>query len=105
MSGVDIFFIDDSIGKVLSVPFCPYYFVFTIVSNTILSVPFCPLPFCPRTVHTIAKKCSTGTTSKYSPICPKFCTQSYPFMCNKGSLVEPCISNFWFFGPHYWILT
>src|SRR6218665_3672425 len=39
------------------VPFCPYYFVHTILSNailsvyhfahTILSVPFCPLPFCP----------------------------------------------------------
>ena len=59
MSGVDIFLIDDSIGKVLSVPSCPYHFVRTIVSNailsvyhfvhTILSIPFCPLPFCPRT--------------------------------------------------------
>ena len=59
MSVVDIFLIDDSIGKVLSVPFCPYHFVRTIVSNTILSVyhfvhtilsvPFCPLPLCPRT--------------------------------------------------------
>src|SRR6218665_1540916 len=39
------------------VPFCPYHFVRTILSNTILSVyhfvhtilsvPFCPLPFCP----------------------------------------------------------
>src|SRR6218665_2209305 len=51
---------DDFIGKVLSVPLCPYHFVRTILSNTILSVyhfvrtilsvPFCPLPFCPRTV-------------------------------------------------------
>src|SRR6218665_2390387 len=51
------------------VPFCPYHFVHTILSNTILSVyhfvhtilsvyhfvhtilsvPFCPLPFCPVT--------------------------------------------------------
>src|SRR6218665_1674076 len=41
------------------VPFCPYHFVRTILSNTILSVyhfvhtilsvPFCPLPFCPVT--------------------------------------------------------
>src|SRR6218665_1405515 len=54
--------IDDFIVKVLSVPFCPYHFVRTILSNailsvyhfvhTILSVPFCPLPFCPRTGHT-----------------------------------------------------
>src|SRR6218665_844113 len=42
------------------VPFCPYHFVCTILTNTILSVyhivhtilsvPFCPLPFCPVTV-------------------------------------------------------
>src|SRR6218665_1168766 len=42
------------------VPFFPYHFVRTILSNTILSVyhfvhtilsvPFCPLPFCPVTV-------------------------------------------------------
>ena len=42
------------------VPFCPYHFVHTILSNTILSVyhfvhtilfvPFCPLPFCPVTI-------------------------------------------------------
>jgi len=35
-----------------------------------------------------------GATSKYSPICPKVCTQAYLFMCNKGSLVEPYIFNF-----------
>src|SRR6218665_1898834 len=39
------------------VPFCPYHFVHTILSNTILSVPFCPyhlvqyhfvrIPICP----------------------------------------------------------
>src|SRR6218665_100737 len=43
------------------VPFCPYHFVRTILSNTILSVyhfvytilsvPFCPLPFCTVTVE------------------------------------------------------
>src|SRR6218665_3344171 len=43
------------------VPFCPYHFVHTILSNailsvyhfvhTILSVPFCPLPFCPVTIN------------------------------------------------------
>src|SRR6218665_269142 len=43
------------------VPFCPYHFVHTILSNsilsvyhfvhTILSVPFCPLPFCPVTLR------------------------------------------------------
>jgi len=42
----------------------------------------------------IAKKSSKSETSKYSPICLKFCTQAYLFMCNKGSLVGPCISNF-----------
>src|SRR6218665_3406036 len=57
-SGINVL-IDDFIVKVLSVPFCPYHFVRTILSNTILSVyhfvhtilsvPFCPLPFCPRT--------------------------------------------------------
>ena len=31
------------------VPFCPYHFVHTILSNTLVSVPFCPLPFCPVT--------------------------------------------------------
>ena len=36
-SGIDIL-IDDFIGKVLSVPFCPYHFV-------------C-IPFCPRTLET-----------------------------------------------------
>src|SRR6218665_2524822 len=51
--------IDDFIGNILSVPFCPCHFIHTILSNailsvyhfvrTILSVPFCPLPFCPRT--------------------------------------------------------
>src|SRR6218665_2540171 len=51
--------IDDFTRKISSVPFCPYHFVRTILSNTILSVyhfvhtilsvPFCPLPFCPRT--------------------------------------------------------
>src|SRR6218665_1475192 len=51
--------IDDFICDILSVPFCPFHFVHTILSNTILSVyhfahtilsvPFCPLPFCPRT--------------------------------------------------------
>ena len=45
----------DFIPDILSVPFCPYHFVYTILSNTILSVyhlsvPFCPLPFCPRTL-------------------------------------------------------
>src|SRR6218665_3750330 len=45
------------------VPFCPYHFVHTILSNAILSVyhfvhnilsvPFCPLPFCPVTVWPI----------------------------------------------------
>ena len=49
----------DFIHDILSVPFCPYHFVHTILSDTILSVyhfvhtilsvPFCPLPFCPRT--------------------------------------------------------
>src|SRR6218665_2921405 len=43
------------------VPFCPYHFIRTILSNTILSVyhfvhtilsvPFCPLPFCPVTLQ------------------------------------------------------
>src|SRR6218665_1016060 len=47
------------ITKYKIVPFCPYHFVRTILSNTILSVyhfvhtilsvPFCPLPFCPVT--------------------------------------------------------
>src|SRR6218665_117548 len=51
--------IDDYIRNILAIPFCPYHFVHTILSNTnlsvyhfvhtILSVPFCPLPFCPRT--------------------------------------------------------
>src|SRR6218665_1205446 len=51
--------IDDFIRNILSVPFCPYHFVHTILSatilsvyhfvHTILSVPFCLLPFCPRT--------------------------------------------------------
>src|SRR6218665_1227840 len=51
--------IDNFIRNILSVPFCPYYFVHTILSNTILSayhfvhtilsVPFCPIPFCPVT--------------------------------------------------------
>src|SRR6218665_2962923 len=45
------------------IPFCPYNFVHTILSNTILSVyhfvhtilsvPFCPLPFCPVTLHVL----------------------------------------------------
>ena len=49
--------IDDFIRNILSVPFCPYHFVHTILSDTILSVPFCPyhfvryhfvcIPFCP----------------------------------------------------------
>jgi len=49
----------DFIRNILAIPFCPYHFVHTILSNTILSVyhfvhtilyvPFCPLPFCPRT--------------------------------------------------------
>src|SRR6218665_106094 len=53
--------IDDYIRNILAIPFCPYHFVHTILSNTILSVyhfvrilflsvPFCTLPFCPRTV-------------------------------------------------------
>src|SRR6218665_2061995 len=59
-SGINVL-IDDFIIKVLSIPFCPYHFVRTILSNTILSVyhfvhtifsvPFCPLPFCPRTIN------------------------------------------------------
>src|SRR6218665_945893 len=54
--------IDDFTRNNLFIPFCPYHFVHTILSNTILSVyhfvhtilsvPFCPLPFCPRTVCT-----------------------------------------------------
>ena len=36
-SGIEIL-IDDFIDKVLSVPFCPYHFVRTILSNTSLSV-------------------------------------------------------------------
>src|SRR6218665_2913275 len=49
-----------SVRTILAVPFCPYQFVHTILSNTILfvyhfvhtilSVPFCLLPFCRRTV-------------------------------------------------------
>src|SRR6218665_2799999 len=45
------------------VPFCPYHFVHTILSNTILSVyhfvrtilsiPFCPIPFCPYTILSV----------------------------------------------------
>src|SRR6218665_3647726 len=48
------------VTKYKIVPFCPYHFVRTILSNTILSVyhfvhtilsvPFCPLPFCPVTL-------------------------------------------------------
>src|SRR6218665_4139642 len=39
---------------ILSVPFCPYHFVRTILSPTILSVPFCPYHFVPyHFVHTI----------------------------------------------------
>ena len=30
--------IDDFIRNILSTPFCPYHFVYTILSNTILSV-------------------------------------------------------------------
>src|SRR6218665_873876 len=51
------------ITTILSVPFCPYHFVHTILSHTILSVyhfartilsvPFCPVPFCPVTLFTI----------------------------------------------------
>src|SRR6218665_1082741 len=50
------------------VPFCPYHFVNTILSNTILSVyhfvhtilsvPFCPLPFCPVTPLHYSVLCS-----------------------------------------------
>src|SRR6218665_854335 len=50
-----------NIATILSVPFCLYHFVHTILSHTILSiyhfvhtilsVPFCPLPFCPVTVY------------------------------------------------------
>src|SRR6218665_328215 len=55
------------------VPFCPYHFVHTILSNTILSVyhfvhtilsvPFCPLPFCPVTVVRILKSHGLPTSS------------------------------------------
>src|SRR6218665_407122 len=74
-----ILLIDDFIGKVLSVPFCPYHFVRTILSNTILSVyhfvhtilpvPFCPLPFCPRTVKrhpTIKRKWIESLTAAWN---------------------------------------
>jgi len=54
--------IDDFTRNISSVPFCPYHFVHTILSNTILSVyhfvhtilslSFCPIPFCPRTIYT-----------------------------------------------------
>src|SRR6218665_3053475 len=64
-SGINVL-IDDFIVKVLSVPFCPYHFVRTVLSNTILSVyhfvhtilsvPFCPLPFCPRTLQGLDSK-------------------------------------------------
>jgi len=56
--------IDYFIGTVLFVPFRPYHFVHTILSNdillvyhsvhTILSVPFCPLPFCLSPLETIS---------------------------------------------------
>src|SRR6218665_3416564 len=41
--------------KYKCVPFCPYNFVHTILSNTIfpvyhLSIPFCPILFCPYTI-------------------------------------------------------
>src|SRR6218665_1881100 len=71
------------------IPFCPY---------TILSVLFCPLPFCPRTVHTIAKKGSTGTTSKYSPICPKFCTQLILLCVTRAALWSHAFPTFSFLG-------
>ena len=35
--------IDDFIRNILAIPFCPYHFVPTILSNTILSVG--PIPF------------------------------------------------------------
>src|SRR6218665_1896966 len=48
-------------AKYKIVPFCPYHFVYIILSSTILSVyhfvhtilpvPFCPLPFCRVTVR------------------------------------------------------
>jgi len=52
------------------------------------------------------------TTSYYSeevfkgrdqtvPSVQNYAHNAYLFMCNKGSLVEPRISNFGFFGPHY----
>ena len=41
-----------------------------------------------------SKKSKNIATSKYNPIFPKFCIETHVFMCNKGSLVEQCISNF-----------
>src|SRR6218665_216950 len=70
------------------VPFCPYHFVHTILSNailsvyhfvhTILSVPFCLLPFCPVTVlrshglqpqmlHEVAKMTTIASLMYASP--------------------------------------
>ena len=37
--------IDDFMRNILSLRFCTYHFVSTILSNTILSIPFCPYHF------------------------------------------------------------
>src|SRR6218665_3908339 len=51
---------------ILSVPFCPYHFVRTILFPTILSVPFCPRT--PQS-HSIVFSCSF-TYPSLSLICP-----------------------------------
>ena len=78
--------IDDFIRDILSVPFCPFHFLHTILSNTILSlyhfvhtilsVPFCPIPFCPYTIlsNTILSLYHFVHTILSVPFCPlPFC--------------------------------
>src|SRR6218665_2213013 len=70
------------------VPFCPYHFVRTILSNTILSVPFCPYHFVRtilsatilsghptnifRDIHTFLHKCMNSYIKQapFPPIMP-----------------------------------
>src|SRR6218665_1450744 len=75
------------------VPFCPYHFVHTILSNTslsvyhfvhtILSVPFCPRPFCPVTIEI---EFVQGTFVR------DFCTRPTK---KRGAGVPICVTYFW----------
>src|SRR6218665_4028087 len=99
-------------SKYKIVPFCPYHFVHTILSNTILSVyhffhtilsvPFCPLPFC--TVTPVGH-CSLLAISRER--CVFHVDRVWTSTMGEG--VRPMwtegrgVKNMIFFGRHKWM--